>query len=122
MNFIKDAVTPRRDILARPDKTDSPRSACCVAFRKLQGPNEGNSMITRTFSSITSFVFVAAGVFFLGGFLLMPHLPPTPSKPVYWFEMDYWVTNWAGLLLGVPCGFFAARATWIRADRKRAGG
>jgi hypothetical protein len=48
-----------------------------------------------------SAVVVFGCVFFLAGYLLMPHLPPTPSRPVTVFEGGYWLTNWAGLVLGI---------------------
>ncbi|HEX2973158.1 MAG TPA: hypothetical protein VHP11_12550 [Tepidisphaeraceae bacterium] len=52
-------------------------------------------------SEILSAVVVFGCVFFLAGYLLMPHLPPTPSRPVTVFEREYWLTNWVGLVLGI---------------------
>ncbi|MGE5611951.1 MAG: hypothetical protein ACM359_22080 [Bacillota bacterium] len=52
------------------------------------------------FSEMLSAAVVFGCVFFLAGYLLMPYLPPTPARPVSVFEGEYWVTNWAGLVLG----------------------
>ena len=46
----------------------------------------------------------------IGGVLLMPHLPPTPERPVSFVEGAYWVDNWAGVLLGLILGALSARA------------
>jgi hypothetical protein len=61
-------------------------------------------------SASISFLFVFAGVFFLAGWFLMPHLPPVPDHPISAFEADYWKNNWVGYLLGAVLGFFSARS------------
>jgi len=61
-----------------------------------------------------SFLLVFACVFFAAGLLLMPHLPPTPARPVTPFEAAYWTDNWIGVLLGAPLGYLSARATLKR--------
>ncbi|HEY7087304.1 MAG TPA: hypothetical protein VH518_04395 [Tepidisphaeraceae bacterium] len=58
--------------------------------------------------AITSFIIIFLFAFFLGGWLLMPHLPPTPDHPVSAFEAEYWTTNWAGALLGLILGGLSA--------------
>lgn len=65
--------------------------------------------------AIVSFIVVFAICFVLGGWFLMPHLPPTPKQPVSVFEIDYWTTNWAGALLGLILGGLSAR----QASRKK---
>jgi hypothetical protein len=62
------------------------------------------------FSAFTSFAFVFAGVFFLAGWFLMPHLPPVPDHPVSAFEAEYWRDNWIGYLLGAILGGLSARS------------
>ena len=59
-------------------------------------------------SAISSFIVVFGGVFFLAGWLLMPHLPPVPDRPVSAFEVEYWIDNWAGVVLGVIFGTISA--------------
>ncbi|MCL2647931.1 MAG: hypothetical protein FWD61_13105 [Phycisphaerales bacterium] len=68
-----------------------------------------------------SFVVVFILSFVLGGCFLMPHLPPVPDRPVTVFEMEYWLTNWAGALLGAVLGGLSA---WqiMRSDRKKVKG
>lgn len=56
-----------------------------------------------------SFVVVFLIGFVLGGWFLMPHLPPVPERPVSVFEAEYWMTNWAGALLGI---FLGALSAW----------
>jgi hypothetical protein len=51
--------------------------------------------------AITTFIFVFILGFFLGGWFLMPYLPPTPNHPVNAFELEYWKTNWAGAVVGL---------------------
>lgn len=65
-----------------------------------------------------AFLVVFAAVFVLSGWLLMPHLPPTPDELVTAFEAGYWTTNWNGALLGLPAGLLSERATFKR-DSKR---
>lgn len=55
-----------------------------------------------------SFVVVFAFSFVLGGWFLMPHLPPTPAQPVTVFELEYWTTNWPGAVLGLLLGSLSA--------------
>jgi len=55
-----------------------------------------------------SFVFVFAIAFILGGYFLMPYLPPVPARPVTVFEWEYWDTNWAGAVLGILLGALSA--------------
>lgn len=70
--------------------------------------------------AITSFFVVFCFAFFLGGWFLMPHLPPVPDHPVSVFELEYWTTNWAGALLGLVLGAFSARSV-LRKARKNHG-
>ena len=63
---------------------------------------------TMLFRAITSFVVVFSLAFVLGGWFLMPHLPPVPSHPVSVFELEYWTSNWAGAVLGVLLGAVSA--------------
>ena len=60
--------------------------------------------------AITSFIVVFIFAFFLGGWFLMPHLPPVPDHPVTIFEAEYWTTNWAGALMGILLGGLSARS------------
>jgi len=55
-----------------------------------------------------SFFFVFVFAFVLGGWFLMPHLPPVPDHVVSVFEAEYWTTNWAGALLGLILGSLSA--------------
>ncbi len=48
-----------------------------------------------------SFIIVFVIVFILGGWFLMPHLPPIPLRPISAYELDYWTDNGAGALLGL---------------------
>ena len=50
-------------------------------------------------SAIGPFIVMFVLGFVLGGWVLMPHLPPVPDRPVSMFEGAYWVDNWAGALL-----------------------
>jgi len=43
-----------------------------------------------------SFIIVFVIVFILGGWFLMPHLPPIPDRPISVYELDYPTVNWAG--------------------------
>lgn len=74
----------------------------------------------RTTNAIISFVVVFAGCFFLGGWFLMPHLPPVPPRPVTVFELEYWTTNWAGALLGLVLGGLSARSVLKKGRASRA--
>ena len=58
--------------------------------------------------AITSFIVVFILAFFLGGWFLMPVLPPVPDHPVSVFELEYWTTNWAGAVLGIILGGLSA--------------
>jgi hypothetical protein len=62
------------------------------------------------FSAFVSFAFVFAGVFFLAGWFLMPHLPPVPDHPVSAFEAGFWKDNWIGYLLGAVLGGLSVRS------------
>ena len=55
-----------------------------------------------------SFLFVFLFAFVLGGWFLMPHLPPYPDHPVTVFELEYWTTNWAGAFIGAALGSISA--------------
>jgi hypothetical protein len=68
--------------------------------------------------AITSFVVVFVFAFVLGGYFLMPHLPPVPDHPVSMFELEYWTTNWAGAVLGILLGGLSAWSV-IRQERRR---
>jgi Na+/phosphate symporter len=72
-------------------------------------------------SAAISFLFVFAGVFFLAGWFLMPHLPPVPDHPVSAFEAEYWKDNWIGYLLGAILGFLSARSVMKKANREKKG-
>lgn len=74
----------------------------------------------RTTNAIISFIFVFAGCFFLGGWFLMPHLPPVPPRPVTVFELEYWTTNWAGAVLGLVLGGLSARSVLKKGRAARA--
>ena len=71
--------------------------------------------------AIVSFILVFAFAFFLGGWFLMPHLPPVPDHPVSVFEGEYWTTNWAGALLGLVLGGLSARSV-LKKQQSRPGG
>ncbi len=60
--------------------------------------------------AVVSFIVVFVFAFFLGGWFLMPHLPPVPDHPVTVFEAEYWTTNWVGALLGIVLGRLSARS------------
>jgi hypothetical protein len=66
-------------------------------------------------SAFISFAFVFAGVFFIAGLFLMPHLPPVPDHPVSVFESEYWKDNWSGYLLGAVFGGLSARSVLKKA-------
>jgi uncharacterized protein (DUF2062 family) len=70
--------------------------------------------------AIISFIVVFVFAFILGGWFLMPHLPPVPAHPVTVFEAEYWTTNWAGALLGIVLGGLSARSV-LRKQRTRPG-
>ncbi|MDB5173082.1 MAG: hypothetical protein JWN51_1855 [Phycisphaerales bacterium] len=72
------------------------------------------------FRAITSFLFIFAFAFVLGGWFLMPHLPPVPDHPVSVFEAEYWTTNWAGALLGIILGTLSARSVLRKARTTQA--
>jgi hypothetical protein len=72
-------------------------------------------------TAVIAFLFMFALGFFLGGWFLMPHLPPVPNHPVGVFEAEYWTTNWAGALLGLLFGALSARST-LKRKRQSAGG
>lgn len=61
-----------------------------------------------------SFIFVFIFTFVLGGWFLMPYLPPVPDHPVTVFDAEYWMTNWAGALLGIIFGCLSARSVLKR--------
>lgn len=67
---------------------------------------------------ILSFVVVFVLAFILGGWFLMPHLPPVPDHPVSVFELEYWTTNWAGALIGLVLGLLSAWSA-VRQERRR---
>ena len=60
--------------------------------------------------AVVSFILVFIFVFVLGGWFLMPYLPPVPDHPVTVFEAEYGTTNWAGALLGLSLGGLSARS------------
>jgi len=66
-----------------------------------------------------SFTVVFALAFFLGGWFLMPHLPPVPNHRVSVFELEYWTTNWAGALLGLVLGTLSARSVLRKASKQQ---
>jgi hypothetical protein len=72
-------------------------------------------------SATISFLFVFAGVFFVAGWWLMPHLPPVPDHPVSALEAEYWKDNWIGYLLGTVLGALSARSVIKKADREKKG-
>ena len=57
-----------------------------------------------------SFIIVFVIVFILGGWFLMPHLPPIPDRLISVYELDYWTDNWAGALLGLILAGLSARS------------
>jgi len=61
-----------------------------------------------------AFLLMLAMGFVLGGLFLMPHLPPTPARPVSAVQWGYWEDNWAGLVLGLLLGAASARSTLKR--------
>jgi len=71
----------------------------------------------KKFAAVVSFVVVFVLVFFLAGWFLMPHLPPTPATPVSVFEARYWIDNWAGALLGALLGGLSAWSTLRRPSK-----
>ena len=68
----------------------------------------------RWVSAAVSFIVVFVLAFVLGGWFLMPHLPPVPDHPVRPWELGYWTTNWAGALLGLILGLLSARSALKR--------
>jgi hypothetical protein len=67
---------------------------------------------------IVSFVTIFVFVFFLGGWFLMPHLPPVPNHPISALELDYWKGNWAGAVLGLILATASARSAHRKQQRK----
>jgi len=57
-----------------------------------------------------SFIIVFVIVFILGGWFLMPHLPPIPDRPISVYELDYWTDNLPGALLGLILAGLSARS------------
>jgi hypothetical protein len=72
-------------------------------------------------TAIVSFIVVFVIAFVLGGWFLMPYLPPTPDHPITVFEAEYWTTNWAGALLGLVLGALPARSALKKRRTKAAG-
>jgi hypothetical protein len=70
----------------------------------------------RAILSLFSFLVIFILGFFLGGWFLMPHLPPVPDHPVSALELEYWTTNWAGTVLGL---LLAGLSAWSSARRNR---
>lgn len=64
--------------------------------------------------ALSSFVIVFILSFVLAGWFLMPYLPPVPTTPVSVFELDYWITNWVGALIGIILGTLSAVAIMRR--------
>jgi membrane associated rhomboid family serine protease len=75
----------------------------------------------RYVTAVIAFLLMFAIGFVLGGWFLMPHLPPVPDHPVTVFEAEYWTTNWAGALFGLVFGFLSARSTLKRKPRSTSG-
>ncbi|HEY2589836.1 MAG TPA: hypothetical protein VGI81_29095 [Tepidisphaeraceae bacterium] len=71
--------------------------------------------------AVVSFIVVFVLGFVLGGWFLMPHLPPVPDHPVSVFEAEYWMTNWAGALLGLILGLLSARSVLRKRGTRRLG-
>lgn len=71
----------------------------------------------RAVVTLIAFALVFLIVFVLAGLFLMPHLPPTPSRPVAPFETAFWTDNWAGAVAGLVLGGLSARSTWRRSSR-----
>jgi hypothetical protein len=57
-----------------------------------------------------SFIIVFVIVFILGGWFLMPHLPPIPESPISVYELDYPTVNLPGALLGLILAGLSARS------------
>lgn len=74
--------------------------------------------IMNAIHAIVSFVVVFVIVFVLAGWFLMPFLPPFSDHLISAFEIDYWYTNWIGVLLGLLFGYFSARSTIRKLGRK----
>ena len=55
----------------------------------------------RILSNIIANSILFGSAFLIGGYVLMPYLPPYPERPITIYEWEYWVTNWAGLILGI---------------------
>ncbi len=68
--------------------------------------------------AIVSFLFVFLFAFVLGGWFLMPYLPPVPDHPVTVVDAEYWTTNWAGAVLGLALGGLSAWSI-VRTERKK---
>jgi hypothetical protein len=66
-------------------------------------------------SALISFAFVFAAVFLMAGLFLMPFLPPIPDRPISALEEEYWLQNWAGLVLGLLLGTMSARSVLKKA-------
>jgi len=75
----------------------------------------------RYVTAVIAFAFMFAIGFVLGGWFLMPHLPPVPDHPVGVFEAEYWTTNWAGALLGLALGILSARSSLKRKPQSAGG-
>jgi hypothetical protein len=80
------------------------------------------STVLRCASGIVLFL----GVFVLSGLFVSPYVPPYPKEPVSVLEIEYWTTNWVGLVLGVVCVVLSARmerrrGRWHDGDATRRG-
>lgn len=68
---------------------------------------KGSALMTYI-RAIVSFLMVFILGFILGGWFLMPYLPPIPNGPVSVYQLEYWNDNWAGGIIGGILGLASA--------------
>jgi len=65
----------------------------------------------RYIKAAIAFALIFFAVFALAGWFILPHVPPTPDRPVSVVEGAYWLPNWPGYIAGAVLGTLSARST-----------
>lgn len=66
--------------------------------------------MNKLLSALVSFAIVFICVFMLCGWFVMPHLPSVPEIPPSMYEPQFWLSNWAGIAMGLGLGLISARS------------
>ena len=64
--------------------------------------------MTKLLVAAVAFTVVFAGVFYVIGTYVMPHLPPISEIPQKVGQPEFWTSNWAAVLAGLVVGVIAA--------------